>query len=577
MHLKSILLGILMLGIAARTGAAVPALMNYQGRISVGGIEFTGTGGFKFAFIRGADGETLWSNDGTLERDVEPTAEVSLTVNGGFFAVLLGDTGLPNMRPLTADLFAASPDVRLRVWFNDGLNGSFQLSPDTFLGSVPYAMSANLSEQSITGAHLAAGSVDPAKLAGDNTPEPGWVLGFDGAGFHWSPPYASPAVLRSTRAGVPDQFLQMEGGDPASIRLTAQSVAGAEKPLVIRNLSGEATPGENNAIEFALGTSNSPSTKMTLTKDGNVLMRPGGSGGTIQFGTPNFETGMTVVGANRADVRFDGSTLKLLAQEGRSIPPPENGVSIHTSGNVGIGTSDPQSKLHVQAPGVAEMTIRSPSERVGLVLDGTLNGQNRVWTVENGMFGSPGLFGVYDRTAARAALAITPGARVGIGTTEPAARLHVDDLGSIAVRARGRAGGIGVWGESEGGLAFLAEGHAHQSYDKGGFVKAMVHVRHDGRIIRCHNGTLTTVSEQNGDCGFTCTTPQDGVYRIDFGFPVRERFLSITTQYKSVSSPDNHTGANYEFDADPDVVKVFTFSTVEPDDTDSTAFMILVF
>ena len=96
-------------------------------------------------------------------------------------------------------------------------------------------------------------------------------------------------------------------------------------------MSGEATPGANNSIQFAVGTAASPSTRMTLNKDGNVLINPAG-GSTIQFGTPNFETGMTISGGNRADVRFDGSTLKLLAGAGVDIPPTGNGIAINTAG-----------------------------------------------------------------------------------------------------------------------------------------------------------------------------------------------------------------------------------------------------
>ena len=46
---------------------------------------------------------------------------------------------------------------------------------------------------------------------------------------------------------------------------------------------------------------------------------------------------MSIIGANRADVRFDGSTLKLLAGVGPGAMPSDNGITVDTSGNVGIG------------------------------------------------------------------------------------------------------------------------------------------------------------------------------------------------------------------------------------------------
>ena len=64
---------------------------------------------------------------------------------------------------------------------------------------------------------------------------------------------------------------------------------------------------------FLIGGPASDRAGIPLQVNGRVLLTPGGSGGEVQFGTPNGETGMSFIGANRADVRFDGSTLKLLA------------------------------------------------------------------------------------------------------------------------------------------------------------------------------------------------------------------------------------------------------------------------
>lgn len=84
---------------------------------------------------------TYWSNDGTSNAGSEPTAVVSLPVSKGLYSVLLGDTSLTGMIAVPATVFN-NPDVRLRVWFNDGVNGSQQLTPDQRLASVGYAMMA---------------------------------------------------------------------------------------------------------------------------------------------------------------------------------------------------------------------------------------------------------------------------------------------------------------------------------------------------------------------------------------------------------------------------------------------------
>lgn len=119
----------------------VPSLLNFQGKIAVGTTPFTGTGAFKFALVDGAGAVTFWSNDATSVAGSEPTAAVSLPVNQGIYSVQLGDAALANMTAVPTSVFT-NPDVRLRVWFNDGTTGSQRLLPDQRVASVGYAMNA---------------------------------------------------------------------------------------------------------------------------------------------------------------------------------------------------------------------------------------------------------------------------------------------------------------------------------------------------------------------------------------------------------------------------------------------------
>jgi hypothetical protein len=101
----------------------VPPLLNFQGRMVVGGKSFNGAGQFQFALVDGTGATTYWSNDGTSSGGSEPAAAISLTLTNGLYAVLLGDTTLAGMtQPLNASLFT-NADVRLRIWFNDGAHG----------------------------------------------------------------------------------------------------------------------------------------------------------------------------------------------------------------------------------------------------------------------------------------------------------------------------------------------------------------------------------------------------------------------------------------------------------------------
>ena len=113
-------------------GAPHPQLINYEGRIAAGGVNFDGSGHFKFALVDDAGTTSYWSNDGTSTAGSEPAAAAPLTVSKGQYTVLLGDASLPAMAAIP-DGILDHPGRFLRVWFNDGVNGSQQLHPDQLI------------------------------------------------------------------------------------------------------------------------------------------------------------------------------------------------------------------------------------------------------------------------------------------------------------------------------------------------------------------------------------------------------------------------------------------------------------
>jgi hypothetical protein len=147
-------------------------VMTYQGRVQSGGTDFTGTGQFKLALVTSSNSSftTQWSNDGTSVAGSEPVDAVSVPVNMGLFAVGLGDTGLMNMTALDAALFE-QPDLELRIWFNDGINGFAVLDPPQPLTAAPYAFKAVNADTASSAATadlattVALGSVDAGHLA----------------------------------------------------------------------------------------------------------------------------------------------------------------------------------------------------------------------------------------------------------------------------------------------------------------------------------------------------------------------------------------------------------------------------
>jgi len=71
---------VMLLGIVGITHAQVPQMINYQGRVTIGGTNFTGTGQFQFALVNDGASQTYWSNG---------SAVVSVPVTKGLYSVLL--------------------------------------------------------------------------------------------------------------------------------------------------------------------------------------------------------------------------------------------------------------------------------------------------------------------------------------------------------------------------------------------------------------------------------------------------------------------------------------------------------
>ncbi len=88
---------------------------------------------------------------------------------------------------------------------------------------------------------------------------------------------------------------------------------------------------------------------LTVDTGGSTIMTVPGAPGDVIIGTPNGETGLSIRrGGNRADVRFNASSLKMVAGPGTGPPGSLNGIAVTTAGNVGIGTDAPQARLDVR-------------------------------------------------------------------------------------------------------------------------------------------------------------------------------------------------------------------------------------
>jgi hypothetical protein len=130
---------------------------------------------------------------------------------------------------------------------------------------------------------------------------------------------------------------------------------------------------------------------------------------------------MSIFGVHRADVRFDGASLKLVAGPGAGAPGSLNGLVINTNGNVGIGTTTPFAKLNVNSSG----------DGIYAVCTGT---------------GGTGVFGQSVGTS---------GAGIyGLAASSNGEGVHGESTGSgAAVNGTSSASGTGVYGTSASGYA----------------------------------------------------------------------------------------------------------------------------
>ena len=207
--------------------AAVPQVLNHQGRIAVAGVNFSGSGQFKFALVNANGSTSYWSNDGTSIAGAAPTSPVTLTVTKGLYSVLLGDTALANMTALSATALNHD-DVRLRVWFNDGSRGFQQISPDQRLAATPYAFHAE-------NAFAAEQAVEAASFTG--------LLSGDVSGSQSSTSIANQIVTGKFLTGFASSTGTLTEGDSilsafAKLHGNAALLAPLESPTFTGTVSG---------------------------------------------------------------------------------------------------------------------------------------------------------------------------------------------------------------------------------------------------------------------------------------------------------------------------------------------------
>ena len=111
----------------------------HMGRVISNGKPFEGEGSFWFALINDAN-QTVWNHEGSADI---PNQALKIPVQNGFYQIGLGDQGIPGMSPLDPSLLLQWPNLKLRIWFDDGINGIHKLGQDQPLDKAPYSIASD--------------------------------------------------------------------------------------------------------------------------------------------------------------------------------------------------------------------------------------------------------------------------------------------------------------------------------------------------------------------------------------------------------------------------------------------------
>jgi hypothetical protein len=172
-------------------------------------------------------------------------------------------------------------------------------------------------------------------------------------------------------------------------------------------------------------------------------------------------------------------------------------MRITKTGNIGIGTSSPDQKLHVAG------------DNAVLKLQNTLS-SGHSWWLFSGAFGAPGAFGVYDESAASYRMFFDGSGNVGFGTVNPQNPLHVSTAASGLRRDLLRLSNTGTGNNTAPAIAF---GYLNGSTASPAFITAPMVSGQNGAMLQFATGGGGTNFNADGSVQMTI----DGNGKVGIG------------------------------------------------------------
>ena len=207
-------------------------------------------------------------------------------------------------------------------------------------------------------------------------------------------------------------------------------------------------------------------------------------------------------------------------------------MRITSSSNIGIGTTNPQSPLHIRAStGYGSIRISPSSDNaessMGFFSDAAGTANNTAWIIGNSAWGNTGKFIIGNQAAGGPIITALQNGNVGIGTTNPTYKLDV----SGDTRISGSLS-LGNWQLSTnswpgtGGFTFVGNDVTYGISSTGGQASLQI----DGAFIQAEAGKTNTyagVSQFNNTVNFSGTGIWNTSGNVGIGTTIPDQKLTV--------------------------------------------------